>query len=72
MSNKIGRDFIINEDELKLIIQASFISGYCAERNKDYGKLGWEYACKAEQELVEKIREQNLLEARAKYISKGR
>ena len=72
MSNKIGRDYILNEEELKLLFQAAFASGYCAERNQDYGKLGWDYACMAEKELTERIKQQNLLEARARYMMKDR
>ena len=72
MSGKIGKDFILNEDELRLLFQSAFISGYCAERNRDYGKLGWDYACTAEKELTKKLNEQKFIEARARQRFKDR
>ena len=72
MAKKIGKDYIINEDELKLMFQSAFVFGYCAERNQDYGKLGWDYACTTERNLTEKIREQEFIDARARWASRER
>lgn len=72
MTSKIGKDFIINEDELKLLFQKAFMTGYTAERNQDYGKLGWEYAIDAENTLTKKIEKEKLIEARARYIQNNR
>ena len=72
MTSKIGKDFIINEDELKLLFKKAFMTGYVAERNQDYGKLGWEYATVAEKKLTIEIEKDKLLAARTRYTQKGR
>lgn len=72
MTSKIGRDYILNEDELKLMLQSAFVFGYQAERNKDYGKLGWEYACKVEKKLDKDAISSMFSKYTARLDSKGR